>query len=284
MLTSAEIQLVAAITRLGQLAPAARELQLDHSTIFRQLKSVEQKLGTPLFDRVAGRYIPTMAGNEVTKFAAQWSGEMAALARRVSNHDNLAEQLRITTTEDVAIALLPKAILALNKLFPSLKTESVIDNRLLDLSRLEADIAIRPTRKPPDGLVGKDLGAIATAVYGLRANSQPQHAKKMQTRRWITRVDTSGPTADRQWMETNVAPHEIIATYSNFSSFLAAAEAGIGLALLPCFVADKNPVLMRYSPPIKTLTSRLWLLYHARMRRDLRVQAFAKAAQAQLMP
>ncbi len=282
MLSSEDIRLVAAIARAGGLVLASKELRLDHSTVFRKLKNLEQKIGGALFNRVAGRYLATPAAEQITEVAEKWAVDIDALDRRISNQKSeSAGLLRITTTEDVAIALLTPVISHLNKTFPALRTESVVDNRLMDLSRFEADIAIRPTRKPPDGLVGTDLGIIATAVYARRTKVQ-KLASRSPPEPWIMRVDSSGPLADRRWMEDHVSKELITATFSNFSSLLAAANAGLGLALLPCFVADQHAMLERRSPPIKGLTSHLWMLYHGRMRRDIRVQAFAKAAKSQM--
>jgi DNA-binding transcriptional LysR family regulator len=281
ILSSDEVELVAAIARLGQLAAAAKELRRDHSTVFRQLKAIENKLGTPLFDRVAGRYIPTAVGNEVTAFAALWVAEIALLTRKIVDADAQGGLLRVTTTEDVAMSLLPNLISKLLTTFPDLRVECNADNRLLDLSRLEADVAIRPTRKPPEGLVGNDLGAFATAVYGRRTTASARR-RDVSHEQWVMRSDLSGPVADLAWMEANVLPSRIVATFSSFSSLHAAAIAGVGLALLPCFVADREPRLERRAPPIKNLNAHLWLLYHPRLRRDPRVLLLAKAAKAQL--
>lgn len=279
ILSSDEIRLVATIARHGRLPSAARGLQRDHSTVFRQLKSAETKLGAALFERVAGRYVPTAAGEAVTAFAAHWLVEMTALTRKIAHAGVRAMPLRVTTTEDVAMSLLPALIGALTASFPDVRVESIVDNRLLDLSRLEADVAIRPTRKPPDGLVGSDLGVFATAVYGRRTRARK---RELAHEAWIMRSDASGPAADRNWLEANVPPPRIVATFSAFSALHAAAIAGVGLALLPCFIGDREPLLERRSTPIKSLNAHLWLLYHARLRHDPRVLMLAKTAKAQL--
>jgi DNA-binding transcriptional LysR family regulator len=282
ILSSDQIELIAAIARLGQLPAAAKELRRDHSTVFRQLKAIEKKLGTPLFDRVAGRYMPTAAGHEVTAFAAQWVAEIELLTRKIAAADQQRGLLRVTTTEDVAMSLLSTLIRKLVTAFPDLRVECNAGNRLLDLSRFEADVAIRPTRKPPEGLVGNDLGVFATAVYG-RRTAVRSRKREVAQEPWLMRTDTSGPVADLEWMTANVAPSRVVATFSSFSSLYAASIAGVGLALLPCFVADREPLLERCSPPIKNLNAHLWLLYHARLRRDPRVLLLVKTAKAQLM-
>jgi DNA-binding transcriptional LysR family regulator len=281
ILSSDHVELVATIARLGHLPAAARELRCDHSTVFRQLKAIEKKLGTRLFDRIAGRYVPTAAGNEVAAFAAQWVAEIELLTRKIAAADKQNGLLRVTTTEDVAMSLLPDLISNLVTAFPDLRVECNAGNRLLDLSRLEADVAIRPTRKPPEGLVGNDLGVFATAVYGRRAAVRSRK-RDVTDEPWLMRTDASGPAADLAWMTANVAPSRMVATFSSFSSLYAAAIAGVGLALLPCFIADREPLLERRSPPIKSLNAHLWLLYHARLRRDRRVLLLATTAKAEL--
>jgi DNA-binding transcriptional LysR family regulator len=283
ILSSDEVLIVDTIARLGQLAAAAKELKRDHSTVFRQLKAIEQKARAPLFDRIAGRYVPTAAGKEVVAFAADWLTGMEALTQKIAHaRDGGADLLRVTTTEDVAMSLLPTLIGKLMTTFPDLRVESIVDNRLLDLSRLEADVAIRPTRKPPGGLVGSDLGVFATAVYGRRTNAASRK-RDIAYERWVMRTDVAGPAADFNWVRENIAPPRVVATFSGFSSMYAAVMAGVGLALLPCFMADREPLLERRSPPIKTLNAHLWLLYHARLRRDQRVLLMTKIAKAQLM-
>ncbi|MFO0204579.1 MAG: LysR substrate-binding domain-containing protein, partial [Betaproteobacteria bacterium] len=135
-----------------------------------------------------------------------------------------------------------------------------MSNQLLDLQRGEADVAIRPTRKPPAGCVGRPLGPLRSAVYMRRSRAgNPQ--------RWLAYTASSGPPADARWIASRVPCAAVVARFDDFAALHAAAREGLGAAVLPCVVGDADPALQRVGEPVAALQSRLWLLCAPTMRR-----------------
>ena len=273
MLSSVDLSCVEAIARHGELAAAARELKRDPSTLFRWLKALETRLGASLFSRIRGRYVPSQKGAMVVEAARRWATEVRLLERDIAagDADNGARRVvRITTTEDIAVWLLPSWLAAITHRHPAIRPEVVVSAALLDLSRGEADVAIRPTRQPPPGLVGKDLGPLRSAVY---ERTRKAAADAAPPTRWLAWSGTAGPLADHRWLARHVDDTRIVAHFDNMIAMHAATRAGLGAAVLPCFLGESDPLLRRVGEPIATLQSRLFLLCAPTMRRSAAVAA-----------
>jgi DNA-binding transcriptional LysR family regulator len=230
--------------------------------VFRRLKAVEALLGAALFERRDGRYRATDPGRRLVEVAGRVTLELQAVQRELTSTGSapVGGTVRITTTTDVANHLLPAWLTAIAHEHPGVRPEVLVSNQLLDLQRGEADVAIRPTRKPPAGCVGRPLGPLRSAVYMRRSRAgNPQ--------RWLAYTASSGPPADARWMAARVPGAAVVARFDDFAALHAAAREGLGAAVLPCFVGDADPALQRVGEPIAALQSRLWLLCAPTMRR-----------------
>jgi DNA-binding transcriptional LysR family regulator len=283
---SDELMLIAAIVSARQLNAAARQLRIDHSTLYRRLTSLERRLGQPLFERERGRYEPTAAGQALAQAAIEWQRQQATLSASLAAASRAPQSpLRVTTTEDVAMFLLPGCLHALQTRSPGLRVEVLVDDRALDLGHSDADLAIRPTRHPPLGWVGVNQGRIEMGSYSVPRLAR---AAALPRRPWVMRSPASSPPADLAWMQAHVPPARIVATFSGLSALVAAAEAGVGAVLLPRFVGDRCAALVRDAaePAGAAFTprqaARLWLLCHTRLRKDARVAAFLGVARQAL--
>jgi DNA-binding transcriptional LysR family regulator len=288
--TSDELILLAAVASTQRLPAAAGQLRIDHSTLYRRLAAVERRLNVALFERDRGLYTPTAAGRVLLEAAAHWQSRQAELSAALAAViAGPAALLRVTTTEDVAMTLLPACLQVLHEDAPHCRVDVLVDDRPLDLARSDADMAIRPTRDPPPGWVGVNLGRIEMATYnpaGGRGLQRQAAGELAAARQWVMRSAPSSPPADLAWMQAHVPAQQVVATFNRFSSLLAAAEAGMGAVLLPRFVGDRRPALVRdeRSPgesPGKH-ASRLWLLCHPRLRKDSRIVAFFRAARVSM--
>ena len=156
-----------AIARAGSLQGAARILGVNHSTVFRRLNALEARLKVRLFDRSARGYGLTGAGEHMLASAERVEDEILGLERRLLGGDvRLAGTLRVTTTDTLAHGLLGPHLRAFQAAYPAIELELVTGNAFFDLSKREADVALRPSRHPGDAMVGRRLGEIAVALYG----------------------------------------------------------------------------------------------------------------------
>jgi DNA-binding transcriptional LysR family regulator len=270
-----ELRSVLAIGRARRLVAAAQALRLDHSTLFRRLKALEARLATRLFDRTEGGYAPTEAGERLIAAALRIEAELLTVERDLAGHDiRLSGMLRVTASETLAYRLLTPELARFRTAHPGITVELILDNRALDLGRREADIALRALRPAEPELFGRKLADIAWAVYGRAGDPAPARIEDLGDHPVIGWAEGAGAAGTAAWLAAAVPPGAIAYRTSSLVNQLVAAKAGIGLAILPCYLADPEPELRRLFPPIPVLSRELWLITHADLRRTARIRAF----------
>jgi len=268
---TADLQTLLAIAREGTLAGAARRLRVNHSTVFRRLGAIEARLETRLFERQGGSYVTTAAGEDLLRTAERVEAEVEALERRLSGQDlRLTGSLRLTAPDDLAEVVVMPLLAEFRRGYPDITVELAVDNRMLNLTRREADIALRPTRRPPETLAGRRVGALASAVYG--AVGDDTAAPEDPAQRWIAWEEGAGPPQVTRWLADRVDRHGIGYRSNSLLNQASAVRAGLGLAVLPCFLGDSDRRLKRLSGPLPELETELWLLTHPDLQRTARIR------------
>ena len=274
-------RLVLAVARAGGLIGAARELGIDHSTVFRRLQAVEARLGQPLFERVpGGAYEPTPVAKRVAAAAERMEDEALALARNIAGHDHrLAGRLRVTSSETLAHRVLTPHLAAFRQAQPGIAVELTLDNRVLSLTRREADVALRPMRPKEGDLWGRKLADVAWTAYGasgyVEAHGVLASPRDLKAHPLIGWEETTTGIAAAAWLDAAAPESAFVYRTSSLVNQLHAAKAGIGLAVLPCYLGDPEPGLARaLSDPVRELARELWLVTHTDLKRTARVRAF----------
>lgn len=263
------------VGRAGSLSGAARALRINHSTVFRRLGSIEQRLGVRLFDRQPGGHVPTAAGEAVIRLAEQLEAELGDLERRLAGQDlRPSGTVRITTTDTLIEPLMP-ILAAFQATYPEILLELVPASQFFNLSKRDADVALRPSLSPPTDLYGRRVGRIAFAPY-----ASAQYAAGMGNRgldsahRWLGLDDSLSHIEPHRWLRENVEPERVVLRASSFLALLEATRLGMGVAILPCYMGDGDPSLERLSLPLDDLATDLWLLVHNDLRGTARIRAF----------
>lgn len=274
-----DLRFFLAIARCGSLAGAARALGVNHSTVFRRLNALESASGVRLFERLPTGYVLTEGGEEMLESAAHVSELMDDLNRRLVGRDyRLSGTIRLTTTDTLAESFVHPHLKAFQALHPDVVLEVVTDNLFFDLSRREADVALRPADNPPEHLLGRNLATVAWSVYGsndyLGERRAPRRKQDLAKHAIICGDDSLAGVPAVRWFRSLVPESAIVYRASSFGVQFAAAKAGCGLAVLPCVLADPAPELKRVLGPIKELNSGLWLLTHSDLRETIRIRAF----------
>ena len=269
-----DLHLVLAVFREGTLSGAARRLGVTHSTVFRRLGVIEEKIGARLFERFRDGYAPTPAGETAAASAARLEDEVLTLERKLSGQDlRPSGVVRITTTDTLS-AMVMRHLPAMRDLHPEIQLEIVISNAMANLTRREAEIAIRPTPTPPDILVGRRVADIAHAIYGSRAYLSRRDDKELSAHDWIGLDDALAGTVMARWMEENLRAAKFACRVDALPALRDAALAGLGLAVLPCYVGDQVAGLRRLMPRVlPEVRSALWLLTHDDLKRTARIRA-----------
>jgi len=268
-----DLRIVLAIFREGTLSGAARRLGVTHSTVFRRLGAIEEQIATRLFERFRDGYVPTPAGETAAEAAARLEDEVLTLERRLSGQDlKPSGVVRITTTDTLGTILM-RHLPTMRAVHPEIQFEVAISNAMANLTRREAEIAIRPTPEPPEILVGRRVADIAHAIYGSRAYLSRYEDKDLLAHDWIALDDALASTVIGRWIHGNLRAAHITCRVDALPALREAALAGLGLALLPCYLGDPASGLRRFTP--KTLAeprSALWLLTHEDLRRTARIR------------
>jgi DNA-binding transcriptional LysR family regulator len=274
-----DLKLVLAVIRAGGLIGAANALGIDHSTVFRRLRAIEGRLGQPLFERLGGTYEPTGLGRRIGAAAEHMEDEVLALTRDIAGRDQrLTGHLRVTSSETLAYRLLPPHLAAFRQFHPAVVLELVIDNRVLNLTRREADVALRPMRPREGDLWGRKLADVAWTVYGandyIAVSGMLGSTRNLKEHPLIGWDESIAGINAAEWLDAAAPASAFVFRTSSLVNQLHAAKAGIGLAVLPCYLGDPDPELSRALPPIPALTRELWIVTHTDLKRTARVRAF----------
>ncbi|WP_435100291.1 LysR family transcriptional regulator [Arhodomonas sp. AD133] len=275
MLDWDDLRTVLAIARSGTAAAAAERLGVHASTVFRRLNAMERQHGVRFFERLPDGYVPTAAGEEVCVAAEKVEAEVAVLGRRLSGRDlRPSGTVRVTTT-DTLVGLISTDLAGFRRAYPDIDLQMNVTNRFFDLTRHDADVAVRPTVKPPETLVGRRVARVAAAVYAADGyfGEMPANAD-LAACDWIGPDESLGHLPAARWLETAVPAVRVHYRASTLMAAFEAAKAGVGLCVLPTFLGDPEPRLQRVRDPLPELESTLWLLTHPDLRYVARVKAF----------
>jgi DNA-binding transcriptional LysR family regulator len=273
-----DFRFVKAIAEGKGLAGAAARLGVNHSTVFRRLAQLEERLGTKLFERHRTGYALTAAGEEMATLAERMDDDVATFARKLAGQ-TLAPtgELRVTTNDTLLVHLLTPMFARFCAAHPEMRLDVVLANQALNLSKRDADVAIRATDNPPETLVGRRAASIAWAIYGRAQdfpNGSPAGVESLYGRRWVSLGDAFAGMKAARFIRDRVAPERVVYKINTVLGLTEAVEAGIGIGPLPCFIADARPALTRLSPPNPDFGTGLWLLTHPDLRHSARVRAF----------
>jgi len=274
MLDWDDIRFFLAVQRSGSIRAAAGQLGVNHSTVSRRIRQLEQQLGVRLFEKLPTGYVITPAGEEIVRYALQIEQQTDALQRQIYGRDSeLSGNLRVTLPESLASHLLMPALEQFSARYTAIVIELVISDEEFSLSKREADVAIRVTdRSPPEHLVGRRVLTYAKCIYAAR--SYLANRDTTQDMNWIG-WDDDVPLP--QWVKNGEFPkvpvrHQV----DHLMVQLAAAKAGLGISVLPCFLGDTEPLLQRVPTATVRPSRDIWLLTHHDLRQTVRVRVFTE--------
>jgi DNA-binding transcriptional LysR family regulator len=270
-----------ALARTGSVRAAGTSLGVSHSTVARRVETLETRLGVKLFDRNRDGYLLTDAGRDMLAGAERVEREMAALERGLAGQDaRLEGRVRVTCTDSYIGRILLSALAGLCAEHPGLELELHADDTYLDLSKREADIAVRAIiagGTPPEHLIGRPLVPIVLASYVATA-----HAARLDPERGRGDVRWLGSdmpkVAERLVAGSSYPELPIWGAFESLELTSHAAAAGLGLAMLPTYVGDSDRELQRLARPDVRHMADFWLLTH----RDLRDNARLRVARERI--
>jgi DNA-binding transcriptional LysR family regulator len=265
-----------AIARAGTFAGAARELGVEHTTVGRRLTALETALGTRLFIRGPEGLTPTCAGRDMLPLAEEIAARAQAIERRVSGDDSRIDgTVRVSVSEALS-AYLIKQSAALRDRHPGLMVEMLIGNHASNLLRGEADLAVRARPVTEPDLVARKLVCAGWSLYAspdyVARKGTPPAPETLSGHDIITFDDSLASTPGGTWFGAHGGGSNVAMRGNSVVAVLNAAICGMGVAVLPCFLAGPEPRLQRLSPRI--LGDRdVYLVVHPDLARVARVRA-----------
>ena len=268
-----DLRYLLAVARHGSAAAAARALDVTHATVLRRVQAAEKGFGLRVFERVAGRFRVVEQAKPLLAMAESIERQVQETRRHVAAREVVLEgALRVTTTESLMDRLLPPILHNFAQRHPNIVLELLVTNQVLDLDRQEADVTIRPAAEPPETLVGMRLSKLAFAVYGPKKGGAAA-GRPLAEMSWLALEGSLTHSPVGRWLRDQVAPQRVVLKADSFIVLRNMAEAGLGVAVLPCFLGESSPLLQRIADAPEA-ASQLWILTHAEWRNTGRVKAF----------
>jgi DNA-binding transcriptional LysR family regulator len=259
------------------LSGAARYLGVNQTTVARRLESLERELGVRLFDRTSAGMVATPEGAEMLRMAERVGDDIAALERRVLGKDaRLIGELRVTTVD--LIALFEASLFeGFTRRYPDVALELGVGDVPRNLTRREADVAIRWTDSPPQHLVGQRVVRAEYALYGAVSLLErfPRDAA-LRDYPWLAGDEAAEARLTTAWMRQHVPQSRLACRYDSAIAMHAGVRAGTGLGFLPCAYGDADPALRRMRSVEPGFGMDIWVLTHPDLRGTARVRAFVE--------
>lgn len=278
MLDWNDLRYFLAVAQTGSTLAAGRALRVSQTTAARRVAALEQALGLVLFERRQAGYSLTPAGEALVERAATVEAAATAFADAAASHGREVSGLvRLTTEQLYAVTVLAPILRDLHEAHPAIRIELDTTEELRDLAAGAADVALRSAKRPTGGgLVGRRVAIDAWTVYCSRgyaaAHGRPHRPGDLHGHPLIGGGGEGVWRAYRAWLEKNGLEGAVVMHHGSPTGLLSAIRAGMGLAVLPCFVAEDDPDLVRCMPPVAGEERGLWLLTHERLRHTPRIR------------
>jgi DNA-binding transcriptional LysR family regulator len=273
-----DIRFFLAAARTGSLAGAARRLGTHQPTVGRRVDGLEKRLGVRLFQRHAQGLTLTEEGQRIL-LAAESMAEAAATLQRASGSDgeDIRGSVRIAAPSGLAVQVIAPALARLHARFPNLDVVLQPSAASADLTHGEADVAVRLYRPTAGELVVRRAGNMGFGLYAspayLQQHGAPQGPADLPRHAFIGYGTELRHLEENRWLESLTQGARYLLRSDDTHTRLAAAESGVGLAVLPHVLAQRSPRLQRvlemHDAPPKTV----WLVVHRDLRHLSRVRA-----------
>jgi DNA-binding transcriptional LysR family regulator len=276
-----KLRIFHAVAERGSLTHAGDVLHLSQSAVSRQIRALEESLSVTLFHRHARGLILTEQGELLFDATQQMVKRLDATAARIrDSEDEVLGELRVTTTTGFGTLWLAPRLPALYKKYPALKIDLMLEERVLDLPMREADVAIRMKEPTQADLIRKRLMNINMRLYAspeyLAENGTPATMSDLAQHRLICQHAGTSQVAAGALLVAELMSHDIPSTLTvnNYFGVLQAVLSHLGVGVLPDYITEDFPHLVRVLPEVESAEVPVFLAYPEELRHSKRVAAF----------
>ena len=276
-----KLRIFHAVADIGSLTHAGDTLHLSQSAVSRQIRALEESLNATLFHRHARGLILTEQGELLYDATKSMSKRLEAAEARIrDSEDEVFGELRVTTTTGFGTLWLVPRIGRLYAMYPELKIDLILEERVLDLPMREADVAIRMKEPSQADLVRRRLMDVNMRLFAtqdyLDRHGTPQSFEDLADHRLITQsVNARQVSESLAWFKPLLdSEHRSHLTVTSYFGVLQAVSHDVGIGVLPDYTAVEVPELVRVLPEEQSQTIPVFLAFPEELRHSKRVQAF----------
>lgn len=281
-----KLRAFAAAVEAGSLTAAGDRLGLSQSALSRKIAGLEKELGASLFHRHARGLEPTGPGRILMEAVTDVSARLNAAERRIrESGEKPVGELTVTAPAALGALWLTPRIRRFSDAYPEIDLRLILEDRELDLERLEADVAVRPWTPTQPDLIQRKLFKVSTHLYASQDYLQRYGAP-------ATPADLDGldlitlPQDTPKWMRLTDwscqvgrparEPRKPSLIISGMIGLLRAAESGLGVASLPDYLAETAPTLIRVLPDHDGPHFDVHLVYPEELKNSKRLNVFSQ--------
>ncbi|MGO4915085.1 LysR family transcriptional regulator [Pseudogemmobacter sp. W21_MBD1_M6] len=276
-----KLRIFHAVADAGSLTAAGDTLHLSQSAVSRQIRALEESLNTTLFHRHARGLILTEQGELLFDATNAMVRRLDTAAARIrDSEEEVFGELRVTTTTAFGTLWLVPRLPALYAKYPDLKIDLMLEERVLDLPMREADVAIRMKEPSQADLIRRKLMNIQMRLYAtpeyLEANGTIQTMSDISTHRLICQNIGSAQVAAGASLVQQILSYDVRSTLTvnNYFGVLQAVLSHLGIGVLPDYVTEDFPQLVRLLPDTESNEVPVFLAYPEELRQSKRIAAF----------
>ncbi|SEP55970.1 LysR family transcriptional regulator [Thalassovita taeanensis] len=285
-----KLRIFHAVADAGSLTHAGDVLHLSQSAVSRQVRALEESLNTTLFHRHARGLILTEQGELLFEATRAMSKRLDSAAARIrDSEEEVFGELRVTTTTGFGSLWLAPRLPALYEKFPDLKIDLMLEERVLDLPMREADVAIRMKEPSQADLIRKRLMSVRMLLYAspeyLARYGTPESIEDINTHRLICQNPTSAQVGAGANLVQHLMTYDIRSTLTvnNYFGVLQAVINHLGIGVLPDYLMQDFPNLVRVLPDVQSVEVPVFLAYPEEMRQSKRIAAFRDFVQDEII-
>lgn len=283
-----DLKLVLALERAGTMSAAASALGVNHSTISRRMASMQEALGTTLFERSPTGWRPTDAGTKLVEVAARMEAEVSSLdAQLIGQDEQLSGTVRLATVDIMALEL-SGLVATFRQTHPNILLNVVTGNDPISLTRREADVALRITNAPPEHLIGRRLGRMTYSLYASRALTAQVGTgpllRQLEALPWLMWDESCEAHGTQAWMQRHVPRAKVVCYLDSTPVMRAYIERGVGVGFMPRMLMRRSEEVVSLLDAPHDFGVDLWLLTHPDLKNTRRIKAVMDALDAQLRP
>ncbi|MEL6177613.1 MAG: LysR family transcriptional regulator [Myxococcota bacterium] len=260
-----------ALSQHGSAQVAGQALGVNRTTVTRRIQQLQTDMGLTLITRTDSGWEATADGEALLELATQFAEELAQLNRQATaSNEELAGPVRLSLPQPLLSVVMP-SLRNLSARYPDidieLEEQSILDPGVSE----EVDLALRiaNTQNPelPPDLHGRRIGPVQLGFYAHKDAIPSDHAGELD---WISLDEELAHLTVAQWLSRVVQSERVRLRVNSAQAMLEAIQYGFGVGILPCFLGDSLPDVIRLGEP-QDIHAELWLLIHPHLRRSARV-------------